>query len=106
MFALFQRGQIAEGFARPVVQFPLNLLNHLIRQFAEIRTLRDVLANQTVCIFVCAPLPGVVRTCEIELGIESLRNLLMAGEFLPVVSRYRMYLFDSRCRMLNSLIIN
>ena len=75
-----------------MVQFPFNLGKHLISQLAEVRAFRDVLAYQPVCVLVCATLPRVVWTCEVELGIESLRNLLMAGEFFSVVSRYRMYL--------------
>ena len=36
----------------------------------------------------------MVRTCEIELGSEPFRNLLMAGEFLTVDSRYCGYSGD------------
>jgi len=72
-----------------VVKFPFNLSKHFIGQLAEVRTFRDVLAYQPVRVLVCATLPGVVWACEVELGIESLRYLLMAGEFLSVVSRYR-----------------
>ena len=75
-----------------MVEFPFYFCKHLICQLAEIRAFRNVLAYQPVYVLVCTPLPGVVRTCEIELGIEPLRNLLMAGEFLSVVSRYRVYL--------------
>ena len=75
----------------PVVKFPFDLGKHLICQLAKIRTFRKVLAYQPVRVFVCTPLPRVVWACEVELGIESLRNLLMAGEFLSVVSRYRVY---------------
>ena len=78
-----------------MVQFPFYLGKHLISQLAEVRPLGDVLAYQPVCVLVCTTLPRVVWACEIELGIESLRNLLMAGEFLSVVSRYRMYLLQS-----------
>ena len=79
-----------------MVQFPFYLGRHLICQLAEVRAFRDVLAYQPVCVLVCGTLPGVVWTCEVELGIEPLRNLLMAGEFLSVVSRYRMYLVLKR----------
>ena len=72
-----------------MVKFPFDLGKHLIRQLAEIRAFRDVLAYQPVRVFVCTPLPRVVWVCEVELSIESLRDLLMAGEFLSVVSRYR-----------------
>ncbi|MBO7616172.1 MAG: hypothetical protein J6T22_03100, partial [Bacteroidales bacterium] len=41
---------------------------------------------------VCTSLPGVVRACEVELSFESLRDLLVAGEFLTVISSYQMYL--------------
>ena len=75
-----------------MVQFPFYLGKHLISQLAEVRSFRNVLAYQPVRVFVCATLPGMVWACEVELGIESLRNLLMTGEFLSVVSRYRMYL--------------
>ena len=72
-----------------MVQFPFYLGKHLINQLAEVRALGDILAYQPVCVFVCATFPGVERTGKVELGIESLRDLLMAGEFLFVVSRYR-----------------
>ena len=72
-----------------MVQFPFDLGKHLIGQLAEVRSFRDVLAYQPVCVFVCATLPGVVRTGKVELGIESLRDLLVACEFFSVVSRYR-----------------
>ena len=74
-----------------MVQFPFYLGKHLICQLAEVRPFRDVLAYQSVCILFCATFPGVVRTGKIKLGIESLRNLFMAGEFFSVVSRYRVY---------------
>ena len=74
-----------------MVKFPFDLGKHLICQLAEIRTFRNVLAYQPVRILVCATLPGVVWACEVELGIESFRDLLMAVEFLSVVSRYRVY---------------
>ena len=75
-----------------MVKFPFDLGKHFICQLAEVRSFRNVLAYQPVRVFVCAPLPRVVWACEVELGIESLRYLLMAGEFLSVISRYRMYL--------------
>ena len=74
-----------------MVKFPFDLGKHLISQLAEVRAFRDVLAYQPVYVFICTPLPGVVWACEVELGIESLCYLLMAGEFLSVVSRYRVY---------------
>ena len=74
-----------------MVKFPFDLGKHLIGQLAEVRSFRDVLAYQPVRVFVCATFPGVIRTGKVELGIESLRDLLMAGEFLSVVSRYRVY---------------
>ena len=74
-----------------MVEFPFDLGKHLICQLAEIRAFRNVLAYQSVRVFVCTPLPKVVWACEVELGIESLGDLLMAGEFLSVVSRYRVY---------------
>ena len=52
-----------------MVLFPFNLSKHLISQLAEVRAFRDVLAYQPVCVLVCTPLPGVVRTCEIEFGL-------------------------------------
>ena len=75
-----------------MVQFPFYLGKHLISQLAEVRALGDVLAYQPVCVLVCTSFPRVVWASEVELGIEPLHNLLMAGEFLSVVSRYRMYL--------------
>ena len=72
-----------------MVKFPFDLGKHLIRQFAEIRAFRNVLVYQSVRVFVCTPLPRVVWACDVELGIESLRDFLMAGELLSVVSRYR-----------------
>ena len=72
-----------------MVQFPFDLGKHLIGQLAEVRTSRDVLAYQSVRIFVCATFPGVVRTGKVELDIESLRDFLVAYELFSVVSRYR-----------------
>ena len=72
-----------------MVQFPFYLSKHLVGQLAEVRTFRDVLAYQSIRVFVCATFPGVVRTGKVELGIESLRDLLVACEFFSVVSRYR-----------------
>ena len=74
-----------------MVEIPFDLGKHLICQLAEVRSFRNVLAYQSVRVFGCAPLPRVVWACEVELAIESLRDLLMAGEFLSVVSRYRVY---------------
>ncbi len=65
---------------------------HFVSQFAEVRPFRDLLAYQPVCVLVCTSLPGVVRACEVELSFESLRDLLVAGEFLTVISSYQMYL--------------
>lgn len=75
-----------------MVQFQFDLGKHLIGQLAEVRSFRDVLAYQPVRVFVCATFSGVIRTGKVELGIESLRNLLVACKFFSVVSRYRMYL--------------
>ena len=74
-----------------MVKISFDLCKHLICQLVEVRAFRNVLAYQPVRVLVCATLPGVVWACEVELGIESLRDLLMAGEFLSVVSRYRVY---------------
>ena len=59
------------------IQFPFFLDKHLISQLGEVCIFRDLLANQPVCILACATFLGVVRTCEVELGVESNRNLLM-----------------------------
>lgn len=58
---------------RPMVMFPFNLSKHVIRQPAEVRAFRDVLMYQSVCVFIRA----MVRTCEIILGSEPFRNLLV-----------------------------
>ena len=71
---------------------PFDLRNHLVCQLTEIRTLRDVLPHQPIYVLIGASFPGVVRSREIELSIESFRNLLVTGEFLSVVSRYCVYL--------------
>ena len=90
-----------------MVQFPFYFSKHLVGQLAEVRSFRNVLAYQPVRVFVCTPLPRVIWACEVELGIESLRNLFMAGEFLSVVSRYR-YVFGpysgTECRKFDSVL--
>ena len=61
----------------------------------EIRALGEVLAKQTVCVLVAAPLPGALRIADvdIETGIEpKLRVLghlgsLILGQRAPQVGR-------------------
>ena len=72
MFTLFQRSPVPQRLTRSVVQFPFDLGKHLIGQLAEVRTFRDVLAYQSIRVFVCATFPGVVRTGKVERGVRIL----------------------------------
>ena len=57
------------------------------RHLAEVRTLREVLAHQTVGVLVQAPFPGMVRGGEVEARTQRIRDLPVPRELLAVVRR-------------------
>jgi hypothetical protein len=47
-----------QSLAWPVVEFVLDHLNLLMRQCGQVSALGDILANQTIGVFIAPPLPA------------------------------------------------
>jgi len=79
------RGIEVQFFSRTAVKFELNRVYEFIGEVTENRPFWDVLAYKLVGVLDQAFLPGGIRVCEIDFGIQFLGNALMLGEFRSVV---------------------
>ena len=57
----------------------------MIAQIIDVFAFWDVLPDQTIGIFVEAPLPGVIRVSEEPFGLQVVENLFMVSEFSAIV---------------------
>ena len=75
----------AKAFSGPAVNLFDDLSHVLITQIINIFSLWDVLPDQTIGVFVEAPLPGVIGVCEETLGSQLAGNLFMVRKFSAIV---------------------
>ncbi len=70
-----------------MVQAIHDMSDLLISDGREVPAPGQVLANQSVGVFVQSPLPGSIGPGEVELGLKRGGNRAMTGEFFAVVER-------------------
>lgn len=75
----------AKAFSGPIIYLIHDLGHLLIVQVIDVFAFWDVLPDQTIGIFVEAPLPGVIRVSEEPFGFQVVGNLLMVSEFSAIV---------------------
>ena len=84
----FSRGFIAENLSWTVIQLILHALDSLLRNIRQILTLGEILAQQSICILICPPLPRVVRQRKVELyTAQPFRHPFMVTELAPTIRR-------------------
>ena len=69
-YKLLMWGLEAKAFSGPLVNFLDDLSHVFIAQIIDVFPLWDVLPDQTVGVFVKAPLPGVIGMCKEPLGSQ------------------------------------
>ena len=57
----------------------------MIAQIIDVFAFWDVLPDQTIGIFVEAPLPGVIRVSEEPFGLQVVGDLFMVSKFSAIV---------------------
>lgn len=68
----FDRALEVEALARTHVQLQCNGVEFFLAVYRQVRALGQVLADQTVDVFVAAALPGAVRVAEVDRYAGSL----------------------------------
>ncbi len=61
----------------------MDSVEFVLREYGQIRSLRKVLSEQTVRVFVGAPLPRGPRVAEVGLGSAQSRGCALLGQSLP-----------------------
>src|SRR5829696_2890264 len=80
-----ERSAKAESAAGAVVEESGDLVALLLGESGEVGAFGEILAEETVGVFVGAALPGVVRGGEVEASVQAARDVLEAVEFGAVV---------------------
>jgi len=62
--------KVSEFFPRPSVDFNLYLFDLQVTNIVKILFFRNILPNQTVCIFVATALPRIVWTFKIKISVK------------------------------------
>jgi hypothetical protein len=81
----FMRGTEAETAAGTVVEVRGDLVADGLGEMTEGSAFGQILADESVGVFVGAALPGVVRSGEVDRGAELMLNVLVAVELDAVV---------------------
>jgi hypothetical protein len=73
--AQFARGRLkAQSFSRALIETQRDLVQLGLRVAGKFASLRQVLPQQAVGVFVCSSLPGAVRITEIDFHIRGYRE--------------------------------
>ena len=72
-------------FSRPLVQFVRQYFAVLLVKICHAHPFGQVLPDETVCILVGAPLPGMVRCRKVKLHPGRFLDPLVPVEFCPIV---------------------
>ncbi|KJZ32864.1 hypothetical protein TW83_01025 [Paracoccus sp. S4493] len=83
------RGSPAEGFARTSVERSCNSFEIIRTVQAKIGSLREVLAQQAIGVFICAALPWAVRIAEVDRQISGDGQFSMTGHLSPLIPGQR-----------------
>ena len=78
-------GLEAKAFSGPLINFVDDLSHVLIAEIINVFSLWDVLSDQTISVFVEAPLPGMIWVREEALGSQLAGDLFMVSEFSAIV---------------------
>ena len=79
------RSLIVEAFARASVELHLDLPNLSSGDLREVGTLREILADEAVGVFVEAGFPRMIGMGEVGVGSEDLGEQLVKRELRAVV---------------------
>src|SRR5258705_2657926 len=78
-------------FFLAVIQAQRDLVELRLRDGRQVGSSREVLAQQQICIFVCATLPGTLRIAKVDLHIRSYRKILVLRHLQSAVPRQRAF---------------
>ena len=81
---MFWRRKV-QKFSWSEVDLSLDVEDVIGREGGEIGVFGDILTDELVCVFDEAFLPGGVRVCEIDLGMEHFGDIFVVGELGSVV---------------------
>src|SRR6185437_1071292 len=82
----FVGGEIAETFARPLIEQVLDGLKFLDGDGAEVARTREKLAEQAVEVLVATPLPRAVGVSEVNLGVKRVLQPAVLGKLGTAVA--------------------
>src|SRR6185437_5003283 len=92
----FVGGEIAETFARPLIEQVLDGLKFLDGDGAEVARTREKLAEQAVEVLVATPLPRAVGVSEVNLGVKRVLQPAVLGKLGTAVAGQGVALLDER----------
>src|SRR5271163_4104460 len=102
--AQFTRGSLEpQSFSRALIETQRDLVQLGLRVAGKVGSLRQVLTQQAVGVFVRSSLPGGVRITEVNFHIRGYREAFVFSHFQPA-SRFRQVLLD-RCRSAPRLLL-
>ena len=61
-----------------------------LRVYRQVRSLGEVLSEQTICIFVGSPLPGTLWIAEVNIDVSRQREAFVIGKLLAAVPGQRL----------------
>ena len=79
----------AQSFSRALIETQRDLVQLGLRVAGKIGSLRQVLTQQTVGVFVGSSLPGAVRVTEVNFHICGHREGFVFGHLQPAIPRQR-----------------
>src|SRR6185437_3234146 len=92
----FVGGEVAETFARPLIEQVLDGLKFLDGDGAEVARTREKLAEQAVEVLVATPLPRAVGVSEVNLGVKRVLQPAVLGKLGTAVAGQGVALLDER----------
>src|SRR6185437_5172327 len=92
----FVGGEVAEAFARPLIEQVLDGLKFLDGDGAEVARTREKLAEQAVEVLVATPLPRAVGVSEVNLGVKRVLQPAVLGKLGTAVAGQGVALLDER----------
>ncbi len=84
----FNRTFITEAFTRANIHLIRNGVQRLLAMYRQVRALGQILANQTVNVFIATALPRAMRVAKINRHPCALRDFSMLGHLASLVIRH------------------